>query len=140
MLLCMASKIVAPFVPILGFTENSRRNQRTEKASLCLLHYFLGQTTQTPKDKDLKKNHLWWSLIMWEQRMYTCMCNWVTMLYSRKLIEHCKPAIMEKNHYIHEKYQLSVLDFLFWSYYLQSFIISRFEKLWLFLPWKTIAC
>ena len=30
------------------------------------------------------------------------MCDWVTMLYSRKLTEHCKPAIMEKskNHYI----------------------------------------
>ena len=30
------------------------------------------------------------------------MCNWVTMLYSRKLTEHCKTAIMEKNknHYI----------------------------------------
>ena len=28
--------------------------------------------------------------------MYTCMCHWVTMLYSRKLTEHCKPAIMEK--------------------------------------------
>ena len=30
------------------------------------------------------------------------MCNWVTMLYSRKLTEHCKPPIMEKNknHYI----------------------------------------
>ena len=28
--------------------------------------------------------------------MYTCMCNWVTLLYSRKLTEHCKPAIMEK--------------------------------------------
>ena len=25
------------------------------------------------------------------------MCNWVTMLYSRKLTEHCKPATMEKN-------------------------------------------
>ena len=24
------------------------------------------------------------------------MCNWVTMLYRRKMIEHCKPAIMEK--------------------------------------------
>ena len=24
------------------------------------------------------------------------MCNWVTMLYSRKLTEHCKPAMMEK--------------------------------------------
>ena len=28
--------------------------------------------------------------------MHTCMCNWVTMLYSRKLTEHRKPAIMEK--------------------------------------------
>ena len=24
------------------------------------------------------------------------MCNWVTLLYSRKLKEHCKPAITEK--------------------------------------------
>ena len=24
------------------------------------------------------------------------MCNWVTMLYSRKLTEHYKPAIMRK--------------------------------------------
>ena len=31
------------------------------------------------------------------------MCDWVTMLYSRKLTEHCKPAITEKNknHYIY---------------------------------------
>ena len=29
--------------------------------------------------------------------MYTCICNWVPMLYSRKLTEHCKPAVMEKN-------------------------------------------
>ena len=29
------------------------------------------------------------------------MCNWVTMLYSSKLTEHCKPAIMEKNKYHH---------------------------------------
>ena len=25
------------------------------------------------------------------------MCNWVTMLYSRKLTEHSKPARMKKN-------------------------------------------
>ena len=33
--------------------------------------------------------------------MYTCVCKWVTMLYSRKLTEHCKLAIMgkNKNHY-----------------------------------------
>ena len=36
---------------------------------------------------------------MCKERMYTCMCNWVTMLYCRKLTEHCKPVIMEKNHY-----------------------------------------
>ena len=30
--------------------------------------------------------HLWWGMVMWEKRMYTCMCNWVTMLYSRKYI------------------------------------------------------
>ena len=28
--------------------------------------------------------------------MHTCMCNWVALLYSRKLTEHCKPIIMEK--------------------------------------------
>ena len=28
--------------------------------------------------------------------MYTCMCNWV-----KKLTEHCKPAIMGKNHFIY---------------------------------------
>ena len=26
------------------------------------------------------------------------------MLYSRRLTEHCKPAIMEKNHYTKKKY------------------------------------
>ena len=41
--------------------------------------------------------HLCWSMIMGEKRMYTCMYNWVTMLYRRKLTEHCKQAIMEKN-------------------------------------------
>ena len=41
-------------------------------------------------------------MIIWEKIMYTCMCNWVTMLYSSKLTEHCKSAMMEKNnnHYI----------------------------------------
>ena len=39
------------------------------------------------------------------KKMYTCMCNWVTMLYGRKLTEHCKPGIMgkNKNHYIKKK-------------------------------------
>ena len=33
---------------------------------------------------------------MGEKRMYICMCDWVTLLYSGILTEHCKPAIMEK--------------------------------------------
>ena len=39
------------------------------------------------------------------KRMYTCMCDWVTLLYSRKLTEHHKPTIIEKNknHYIKKK-------------------------------------
>ena len=31
------------------------------------------------------------------------MCNWVTMLYSRKLTECCKPGIMKKKITIYEK-------------------------------------
>jgi len=31
-------------------------------------------------------SHLCWSMIMCENRMCACMCNWVTMLYSRKKI------------------------------------------------------
>ena len=30
------------------------------------------------------------------KRMYICMCDWVTLLCSGKLTEHCKPAMMEK--------------------------------------------
>ena len=45
---------------------------------------------------------------MREKSMYTCICNWVTLLCSRKLTEHCRPAIMEKNknHYIEKKVSL----------------------------------
>ena len=28
--------------------------------------------------------------------MYTCMCNCVTLLYSWKWTEHCKPGVIEK--------------------------------------------
>ena len=28
--------------------------------------------------------------------MYICMCDWVTLLCSRNLTEHCKSAKMEK--------------------------------------------
>ena len=41
-----------------------------------------------------------WSLMMEcdnvRKKNYTCMYNWVTMLYSRKLTAHYKPAIMGK--------------------------------------------
>ena len=30
------------------------------------------------------------------KRMSICMCDWVTLLYSRKLTEHYKPTIMKK--------------------------------------------
>ena len=30
------------------------------------------------------------------KRMYVCVCDWVTLLYSRKWTEHCKQTIMEK--------------------------------------------
>jgi len=35
--------------------------------------------------------------------MYICMYDWITLLYSRKLTEHCKPTIMEKIKIIFEK-------------------------------------
>ena len=41
-------------------------------------------------------SHLWWSMVMWEKRMYICVCDWVTLLSSRKLTEHYKPVIMER--------------------------------------------
>ena len=30
------------------------------------------------------------------KRMYIQMCDWVTLLYSRKLTEQCKPTIVEE--------------------------------------------
>ena len=43
--------------------------------------------------------------------MYTCMCNWVTRQCSRKLTEHYKTAMIEKNknHYIKKKLLFCVL-------------------------------
>ena len=35
-------------------------------------------------------------MIMWEKRMCLCMFDLVTLLYSRKLTEYCKPARMGK--------------------------------------------
>ena len=51
-----------------------------------------------------------WSLMMkhemWEKSMYSCICNCVTMLYSRKLTLQCKPCIMKKIKIIIYKYIL----------------------------------
>ena len=35
--------------------------------------------------------------------MYMRMCDWVTLLYSRKLTEHCRPVIMEKKKTLNKK-------------------------------------
>ena len=44
-----------------------------------------------------------------EARIYTCMYNWVTMLYSRKLTEPYKPTTMEKRKIIIYKKSLYIL-------------------------------
>ena len=74
--------------------------------------------------------------------MYTCMCNWVTMLYSRKLTEHRKTAIMEKNknHHIKPNKQNTVLNNLgelwFFSIYLvlntTAYYIMNVPETWFF--------
>ena len=40
------------------------------------------------------------------------MCGWFTLLYSRKLTEHCKPAIMEKIKIIIKKKEKFALPLL----------------------------
>ena len=45
------------------------------------------------------------------RKMYRCMCDWVTMLYSGKLTEHCKPATMEKNKN-HYKESLKIFEII----------------------------
>jgi len=37
------------------------------------------------------------------KRICICMCDWVTLLYSRKLVEPCKPTIIEKRKIIKTK-------------------------------------
>jgi len=68
--------------------------------------------------------HLWWSMIMWEKGMYACMCNWVTMMYNRKLTEHCKPAIMGKNH-LKKKFTVKDVSLLLVSF---QFLLLTFER------------
>ena len=44
--------------------------------------------------------------------MYMCMCDWVTLLYSRKLTEYCKPVIIEKklkNNLILKKKKITIV-------------------------------
>ena len=38
--------------------------------------------------------------------MYTCTCDWVTLLYHRKWTGHCKQAILEKIKIIIKKKEL----------------------------------
>ena len=44
------------------------------------------------------------------------MYNWVTMLYSRKLTEHCKPAIMEK---------IKIIIYKFWWYDMIEYYLEK---------------
>ena len=41
--------------------------------------------------------------------VYVYMCDWVTLLYSRKLAEHCKPAIMGKKSFKKIKIRLDYI-------------------------------
>ena len=44
------------------------------------------------------------------------MCNWVTMQYSRKMTEHCKPALMKKIKIgIHKKRKSTIKPAIFCS-------------------------
>jgi len=47
---------------------------------------------------------------MCENKMCTCMCDWVTLPYSRKLTEHCILAIMEKQKNHIKKIIISLLQ------------------------------
>ena len=67
---------------------------------------------------------------MGEKRMYTCMGNWVTMLYCRKLAEHCKPVFTvvkkkwKKNHYMYickkRVYKITIPVFYFLIFMTES--------------------
>ena len=45
-------------------------------------------------------SHLRWSMmednVKKRMYIYICVCDWVTLLYSRKLTEHCETIIMER--------------------------------------------
>ena len=42
--------------------------------------------------------------------MHTCMCDWVPLLCSRKLTQHCKPTIMEKIKIIIKKKKIRICN------------------------------
>jgi len=60
--------------------------------------------------------------------MYICMCDWVILLYSRKLTEHCKPAMMEKNEIIKKMHN-------FHFPFKKLEILSKPSKNWEFMLW-----
>ena len=49
-------------------------------------------------------SHLWWSMIMWENSMYTCMCNWVITLHIEKKLccgnNNLKKKNKEKHYWV----------------------------------------
>ena len=74
--------------------------------------------------------HLWWSIIMWEKRIYTCMCNQVPMLYSRKLTEHCKPSKMKKKFFLNISKWLSLGHKNFWQAFFSFFLFWLPQGTW----------
>ena len=100
-------------------------------------------------------SHLWWSRMEdnVEKRMYICMCDWVTLLYSRKWTEHCKPAIMKrikiikKNflrgnlnlHSFHYEYITCLLN-KFFSEILCSYILSVFPLIFFSYKFVRALC
>ena len=63
------------------------------------------------------------------------MCNWVTMLYSRKLTEHCKPAIMEKIKIIKN---FNKKQFVFFEYMIHLKIVTQQRIPKSFLPEEVV--
>ena len=70
--------------------------------------------------------YLWWNMVMWEKRMYTCMYNWVTMMYSRKKIKGNKKTVLENISYKSHIYSGVIADMWFFAIevYSQKFINS----------------
>ena len=93
----------------------------TDRCKLLLLEWISNEILPCSTE-----NYVW-SLMMehdnGEKRIYTCMCNWVTMLYSRKLTKHCKPATMEKI-----KISYNIYIFIFYIYFIFYFSIKKMVK------------